>query len=99
MPVSLDLALEVDLAGPGTAQQKTAELLYLTREALKRGLIDDLWRTKSATSPRALAALLRSEAVVDAIRRELRRTSGHRVESADPLRLLSDVIHPDVSQT
>ncbi|MFA7250335.1 MAG: hypothetical protein WC273_11980 [Dehalococcoidia bacterium] len=96
LPVSIDLTIEVDLLGPATPAQKTGDLFYITREALKRHLIDDLWKARSATSPKALATVLRSAPVVDAVRRELRRASGHRVESAELLGLLSNVIRPDL---
>jgi len=96
LPVSIDLTLEVDLLGAATPAQKTSELFYITREAMKRRLMDDLWKARSATSPKALASILRSAPVVDAVRRELRRVSGHRAESAELLGLLNNVIRQEL---
>ncbi|MEZ4554408.1 MAG: type I restriction enzyme HsdR N-terminal domain-containing protein [Dehalococcoidia bacterium] len=97
MPVTIDLVIETDLLSSATPQQKTSELFYLTIEALKRKQIDELWKARSATSPKALAAVLRSENVLEAVRRELRRASGHRIEAPELLRLLNDtVIRADI---
>ena len=97
MPVTIDLAFEVMLTGDGTPLQKANELFFFTKEALRRNLLDDLWRTKSATSPRALAALVQSEPVLEAIRRELRQTSGHRLEAKELGRLLAaTVLRPEL---
>jgi hypothetical protein len=42
----MDLALEVDLLGEGGPTQKADTLFYLSKEAFKRHLVDDLWRVK-----------------------------------------------------
>lgn len=96
LPVEIDLALEVNLLGDEKLGQKADQLFYLTRESFKRRQIDDLWRTRRATSPKSLAAVLGSEPVTEAIRKELRRTTGQRVESAEIKRLLREtVIQPE----
>src|SRR5436190_19839182 len=71
MPVQIDLSLDVSLLGEGTTAQKVDQLFYLTREAMKRHAIEELWRARSATSPKRLAQTILSDSVVDAIRREL----------------------------
>src|SRR5690606_5704079 len=81
LPVVIDLALEVDLLGDVSLATKVDDLFYLTKEAFKRRLIDDLWRARAATSPKSLAQVLLSEAVVDAVRKELRRQTSY---NADP---------------
>jgi hypothetical protein len=55
-------------------------LFYLSREAFKRRLIDDLWQVKAATSANSLGAVIMSDTIVDQIRKELRRQSGHNIE-------------------
>ena len=80
MPVSIDLALDVDILGPDQPAKKVEALFHLTREALKRHLIDDLWKAKRTTAPKAIAQILTSPAVVTVVRKELarhrRRNSG-----------------------
>src|SRR5882724_4460022 len=51
LPLIVDLALEVDLLGEETLQQKANKLYYLTRESMKRRQMDSLWKAKRATSP------------------------------------------------
>jgi hypothetical protein len=96
LPVAIDLAFEVDLLGDATPTQKLNELFYLTRDAFKRNLIDDLWKAKRATSPVSLARIVCSEVVASAIRKELRRETGHNVDEVEIARLLRDtVIRPE----
>lgn len=92
VPIEIDLALDVDLLGEKTSAQKTDELFYLTRESLKRGQMDELWQARRATSPRSLARVLTSDAVVEAARKELRRTTGHRVDTEEVAHLLRETV-------
>ncbi len=92
LPIVVDLALDVDLLSDETSTHKTNQLLYLTRESLKRHQIDELWQTKRATSPKSLAGVLCSEAVADVIRKELKRKTGQNVTNADVTRLLKETI-------
>ncbi len=95
--VEVHLAFEVDLLGDDSAAQKVAGLFYLHRAALKRNLIDDLWRRKAATSATAMAEVVLSEAVVDAIRKEIRRTSKYNPEPEELARILrAEVIRPEL---
>jgi predicted type IV restriction endonuclease len=96
MPIEVDLALEVDLLGEETSTQKVIQLFYLTRESLNRRQIDELWKAKRATSPQSLATVLTSEAVLTAIRKELRRETGYRVTEAEIADLLrGTVLRPE----
>jgi len=96
LPVVIDLALAVDLLGDQPGSHKANQLFYLTRESLKRRQIDELWRTKRATSPRSLAEVLVSESVTEAIRKELRRQTGHNADSKELVRLLREtVVRPE----
>jgi hypothetical protein len=95
-PIEIDLALDVDLLGEETLGQKAEELFYLTRESMKRGQIDELWQARRATAPKSLATVLVSEAVVEAVRKELRRKTGQRVEPDDLAQLIKEtVVRPD----
>src|SRR5262249_39155922 len=74
------MALEVDLLGDGGPTQKADILFYLSKEAFKRHAIDDLWRVKAATSTKSLGAVLTRDTVIEQVRKELRRQTGHNVE-------------------
>jgi hypothetical protein len=92
LPVSIDLALEVDLLGDEPPAHKVNELFYLSRESLKKRQIDELWKAKRATSPTSLAQVLVSDPVAEAIRKELWRQTGHRVDTAEIVKLLTETV-------
>ena len=96
LPVEIDLALDVNLVGEEPLGKKVDQLFYLTREALKKKLLDEVWKAKRATSPKSLAAVVTSPPVVEAARRELRRSTGQRVDAAEIARLLREtVVRPE----
>jgi hypothetical protein len=82
LPVQIDLALDIDLLGPDQPAKKADALFHLTREALKRRRIDDLWKAKRTSSPKAIAQILSSPAVVSVVRKELGR-QGYRATDAE----------------
>jgi hypothetical protein len=94
--VVIDLALDVNLLDDTTPGQKANQLFYLTRASLKRRQIDEVWKAKAATSPKSLTRALLSSTVGDAIRKELRRATGHNVDQAEISRLLREtVVRPE----
>lgn len=88
LPVQIDKAIDVNLLSEDSPQQKASQLFYISRDSLKRRQIDDLWRAKRATSPKSLAQVIFSAPVIAAIQKELRRQTGHNVDSAEVARLL-----------
>jgi hypothetical protein len=94
MPVSIDLALDVDILGPEPSAKKTEALFHLTREALKRRRIDDLWKAKRTTAPKAIAQILASPAVVTVVRRELGH-QGYRATDPETAALIQAAIRSD----
>jgi len=99
LPVVIDLALEVDLLGDGGRAVKGDALFYLSKDAFKRRLIDDLWRAAAATSPKSLANTVLAESVVEAIRKELRRQTGYNAGSQELEKILrSDVLQNGLAQ-
>jgi hypothetical protein len=92
LPVVMDLAFEVDLLGEGGPSQKAESLFYLSKEAFKRRLIDDLWHAKAATSPKSIASVLTSEVVLEQVRKELRRRTGHQIETKDLERSIRETV-------
>ncbi len=96
LPVEVQLALEVNILGDGSLSKRVDQLFYLSRESLKRKQIDDLWRAKRATSPTSLAHAICSDAVMQVLRRELRRNTGHNVDEGELLELCRQtVIRPE----
>jgi hypothetical protein len=59
---------------------------------LKRRQIDELWKARRATAPKSLASVLLSAPVTEAIRKELRRGTGQRVEPAEIAKLLRETV-------
>jgi len=92
LPVQIDLAFEVDLLSEDTTAHKINQLFYLSRESLKRRQIDELWKARRATSPQSLGKVLLSEPVADAIRKELRRQTGHNVPADEVVQLLRETV-------
>lgn len=78
--------------GDGTTAEKASQLFYISREALKRRQIDELWKARRATSPRSLATILMSDPVVEAVRKELRRSTGHSAKPEDIGVLLRETV-------
>jgi hypothetical protein len=81
--VEVDLTLQVDLLGDETPTKKIDKLFYLTREAMKRREIDELWKARRATSPKSITQTLLSEPMIEALRKEIRRRTGHNPEPAE----------------
>lgn len=97
LPVVVDLAVEVDLLGELSPAEKTEALFHLSKDALKRRTLDELWKAKAATSPRSLAAVLLSDTVVDVVRKELRRRTGYNGDDGDLARIIrKDVLRPEL---
>jgi predicted type IV restriction endonuclease len=96
LPVIVDLALEVDLLADRSSIQKADALFYLSKEALRRRLLDDLWKAKAATSPKSLSAVIMSEVVLDAVRKEIRRRTGFNGDVNELAGILrGEVIRPE----
>lgn len=95
--VEVNLAFEVDLLGDESPAKKTEALFYLHRGALKRNLIDDLWKRKAATAPAALADVLLTDSVLDAVRKAIRTASKYNPDTDELARILrSEVIRHEL---
>ncbi|SEP52120.1 hypothetical protein, partial [Amycolatopsis saalfeldensis] len=92
LPVAVDLALEIDLLSDATSTAKANALFHLSKEAIKRRLLDELWKAKAATAPRSLAAVLVSEPVLEAVRKEVRRRTTYNSD----VREIEKIIRADV---
>lgn len=97
LPLTIDLVLDIDLLGPHTLPQKADRFYLLSKESIRHRQIEDVWRQKAATSPKALLDVMLSERVLAEARKELWRRAGYRVETADLARMLrSSVVNPEV---
>jgi len=92
LPVETHLVHEADLLSEQTPTQKINSFFLFTREAIKRGLIQELWKARQATSPRALIDILCSKSVLDSIRKEVRKKTGRNVDINELLELLETTV-------
>lgn len=96
LPIIIDMALDVSLLDATSPSKKVDQLFYLTKESLKRRDIDELWKAKRATSPKAFAQVLLSPVVLESVRRELRKQTGYRAEDDELMSLMkTTVLRPE----
>ena len=81
-PAVLDPVLDADLLGRDGPAQADG-LFHLSKEAFKHHVIDGLWRVRVATSATSLGTVITSDPVIDQIRKELQRRTGHDVDPAE----------------
>lgn len=79
LPIITDLALDVDLLAEEAPSHKVKLMFNLSREAMKKGKLTELWQAKRATSPKSLSAVLLSPPVVAAVRKQLKKETGYNV--------------------
>jgi predicted type IV restriction endonuclease len=93
LPLIVDQVMAVDLLDSQTTlNEKIDVLFYLTKEAFKRKLIDDFWRQRAATSPRAIASALLSDRVLDELRKELRTRSAYNAGTDELAALMRQAV-------
>ena len=77
--------------------RKVDGFFYLHRAALKRELIDELWKQKVATAPSSLVNIILTEPVLDAMRKEIRRMSKYNPDPSELSRIIrNEVIRPEL---
>ncbi|WP_297540877.1 type I restriction enzyme HsdR N-terminal domain-containing protein [Amycolatopsis sp.] len=97
LPVVVDIALEVDLLSDATQAVKASSLFYLSKDAVRRRLLDELWKAKAAIAPRSLAEVLVSDVVIEAVRKEIRRRTAYNSDVEEIERILkADVLRADL---
>lgn len=70
----LTLVFEVNLLDEAQKPKEKQDLLFhISIEGISKGKLDALWKTREATSPSTITSALLSEAVLDAIKREVRK--------------------------
>lgn len=96
LPMITDFVLEADILSDEPINQKVNKFFHLTRESMKRGLINTLFEARRATSPKALADLMFAPTVLDALRKELKKKTGQAVANKDLFDLVRNtVIRPE----
>lgn len=96
LPMLVDLVLDACLLGDEPIGKKVDAFFNLSRESMKRGIINTLFEARRATSPKSLADLLFAPPVLDALRKELKKKTGQNVQNRELLDLLKNtVIKPD----
>ena len=90
MPVTMTLVFEVDLLDGTTAAKQAERLFLISRESMKRRQIDELWAQRAALSGDSLRLVLQSEPVLQAGRRELRKSTGYMAPLEELQRAVSD---------
>jgi hypothetical protein len=98
LPVQMDMVLDVDLLSDESVAKKSDAMFYLSREAFKRHQVDDLWKMRAATSAKAVTKALLTEKVIEEVRRELRRQTGHLADRDRIAQVLRDeIMRPDLA--
>ncbi|WP_078762845.1 hypothetical protein [Marinactinospora thermotolerans] len=92
--VSPRLIVQVDLLSEGDVADKVHGLFYLTKDVFERGLVDVARKGREALAPPSLAGILQSEAVVSAVRSEVRRATSYSATSDEILRSIREGIIP-----
>lgn len=98
-PIGQEVVLDIDLLALNAKNQASIDSLFLlSRESITKSGLVAYHDHKEATSRFFLAAIVLSDAVIETIRRELRRVSADAKVSADEIReaLLQEVIKRDV---
>jgi hypothetical protein len=96
LPVVVDLVFEVNLLTELSGAVLSTALLPITREGIKHGLLDSLWKQARATSPQSIASAIMAPTVLKAIRSEMHRQTGHILPIDDVAQLVKDtVLKPD----
>ncbi|PDP85596.1 hypothetical protein CQJ94_21550 [Glycomyces fuscus] len=75
--------IDVDLMDADAYQRNIDALFHITREAVDRGRLDTLRRWKEAVEAAPVAEALRSDAVVETVRAQLRAATGHQGHTGD----------------
>lgn len=93
LPVALDLVMEVDILDPATGPKAAADQLWhLSKDALRRRTIEEVWRARVATAPKQLAEVIMTDSVINEIRRELRRRTGYNAEPSDLAQFIKNTV-------
>ncbi|KRB08268.1 restriction endonuclease subunit R [Lysobacter sp. Root690] len=100
-PIDQELVLEIDFCGLSPRLESDIELLYLwCKEGWQRSMLGEYHIQKQALSRFFVGAMLQTDAVIDVVRRELRRVSPDVRIDSDQIRdvLIKEVIKREVME-
>ena len=80
-PIEHTLLFEVDLLAESTPSAKVEKLSLLSRNSLKRGILNEVWKAESALQDSVLAKALLSPSVQKHLRAEVRRLTSELVDT------------------
>ncbi|MBI3984054.1 type I restriction enzyme HsdR N-terminal domain-containing protein [Candidatus Microgenomates bacterium] len=95
-PVTTKLIYAVDLMSPDDFKKSASQLVYLTKQSVARGELDDYWRRFNALAPENLCKLVYSEEVAKLVRKELKSLTGIYFQIDDVADSLYEVISKQV---
>lgn len=80
----LTLVLELDLLDPMLKPRQKVDLLFaMSREGISKGVLEERWRARFISSPKALRPVLLSDKILNEVRLELWRQFKTRVDNDD----------------
>ena len=93
-PIEADLVFTMDILGTTPRNREAIERLFLlSREGISKSAIEEFQQRKDACSPFLIGAVLRSDPLLSALRRELRHISpGAKIDESE----LRDMLSEDV---
>jgi len=98
-PIQYELVLDLDLLNLSHKKSSDVEVLWLlAREGLQKAGLDDYHAQRAALSRFTLAAIVQTDAVLDVLRRELRRISPEAKIESEEIKavLINDVLKREV---
>jgi predicted type IV restriction endonuclease len=90
--------IDADLMDADAYQRNIDALFHITREAVDHGRLDTLRRWKEAVEAAPVAEVLRSDAVVETVRAQLRAATGHQGHAGDADEVRRALVEEVISQ-
>lgn len=78
-PLTQTLMFSVDLLSEQTPSQKVSKLWQLSRDAMKRDVLSDEWKTISALKSEVISKALHSDEVLRVVRTQIKKSTGELV--------------------
>jgi hypothetical protein len=75
-PIKSSLVWAYDLSDLSTIRQAAKDIAYITKKATEKNELDDLWKRFCAINENSLVKSIYSEEVINAIKRQIKKSSG-----------------------
>jgi hypothetical protein len=98
-PIRHVLIFSYDLSDLTTMKQAAEFMCYLTKKAVVKGELEDLWSRQCALAPEELAKILYSEEVIKLLRREIKKKTKIHFQTEDLQIALHDVVTNKIEAT